>query len=142
VSFWRAPDGNIRWLVVIGLMCVMSTIVDAHRYGAGSLRWLESFSFAVACFAAVPLEEPARRGWPYGRKLRTRYGLLSVAFFAVAVGLFLWRVTHELLQPKTGTASPTQSDWYDLRHDPKAEPGLWSAYWGDVDVRGHFLKSW
>jgi hypothetical protein len=96
VSFWRASDGNIRWLVVIGLMYVMSTIADAHRYGAGNLRWLESLSFAVACFAAVPLEEPARRGWPYRRKLRTRYGLLSVAFLAVAVGLFLWRASFDI----------------------------------------------
>ena len=107
MSFWRTSDGNIRWLVVIGLMYVISTVFDAHRYGAGSLRCLESFSFAASCFAAVPLGEPAYRGWPYRRQLRTRYGLMSLAFLAVAVGLLLWRVAHEILQPATGTASPT-----------------------------------
>ena len=91
VSFWRTSDDNIRWMVVIGLVQVLSAIVDLRRYGAGSLRWLEPLSIAAACFAAAPLEEPSRRGWPYRRQLSSLYGLLAAAFLAVFFGLLLWR---------------------------------------------------
>jgi hypothetical protein len=96
VRFWRASDGNIRWLMVVGLMYFISAIVDARRYGAVSLRCLESFSFAVAWLAAAVLEEPERRGWPHRQKLRTWYGRLSAASFAAAVGLLLWRTIHDI----------------------------------------------
>ena len=100
MSFWRASDGNIRWLVVIGLMYVISTIADAHRYGADSLRWLGSLTFAVACFAAVPLEESARRGCPSRLNFRTRYGLVSFTFLVVAAGLFLWRAISDIFSSR------------------------------------------
>lgn len=100
MSLWRTSDGRIRWLVVVGLMYVMSMIVDAQRYGASSLRWLESFSFSVACLAAAPLEEPARRGWTYRRKLRTWYGLLSFALFVLSVVLFLRRAIFDIFSSK------------------------------------------
>jgi hypothetical protein len=96
VSFWRTSDGGIRWLLVLGLMYVISMIADVHRYGVNSLRWLESLGFAVASLAAVPLEEPARREWTYRLKLRTWYGRLSFAFLVVALGLLLWRASFDL----------------------------------------------
>lgn len=79
---------------MIGLMQVLSTAIDLYRYGAGDLRWMESLSLAVACLAAVPLEEPSRRALPWQQQLRTPYGLLAGAAFIVFLGLFLLLVIH------------------------------------------------
>jgi len=94
VSFWLTSDGSTRWLVVIGLMLMLSTGMDLYQYGAGNLRWMQSLSLAVACLAAVPLEEPSRKGLPWQQQLRTPYGLLAGVAFIVFLGLFLWLVIH------------------------------------------------
>jgi hypothetical protein len=94
VSFWRTSDDSIRWLVVIGLMQALSTAKDLYQYGAGNLRWLESLSLAVACLAAVPLEEPPRKSLPWRQQLRTPNGLLAVVAFVVFLGLFLRLVIY------------------------------------------------
>ena len=94
VSFWRTSDDSIRWLVVIGLMQVLSTAENLYRYGAGDLRWIESLSLAVACLAAVPLEEPSRRGLPWQQQLHTPNGSLAGMAFVVFLGLFLSLVIH------------------------------------------------
>jgi hypothetical protein len=94
VSFWRTSDDSIRWLVVIGLMQVLSTVENLYRYGAGNLRWMEPLSLAVTCLAAVPLEEPSRRGLPWQQQLHTPYGLLAGGAFVVSLGLSLWIIIH------------------------------------------------
>jgi hypothetical protein len=49
---------------------VLSTAEDLDRYGAGNLRWM--LSLAVACLAAVPLEDRSRKGLPWQLQLRRR----------------------------------------------------------------------
>ena len=92
MSFWRTSDESIRWLVVIGFMQLLFTAEELYHYGAGNLRWIASFSLAVASLAAAPLEEPSRRGLPWRQQLRTSNGLVAAGAFMVFVGLFLWRV--------------------------------------------------
>ena len=58
MSFWRTSDARIRWMLVLGLIQVLRMAMDLHVFGAGDLRWLESLSWAVACLAGIPLEEP------------------------------------------------------------------------------------
>jgi hypothetical protein len=94
VSFWRTSNDDIRWLVVLGLMQLLSTATDLYLYGAGNLHWIASLSLAVACLAAAPLEEPSRKGLPWQQQLRTPNGLLAGVAFVVFLGLLLWRVIH------------------------------------------------
>ena len=90
MSFWRTSDDRVRWLVVIGLMQVLSAAIDLYRYGAGDLRWIQSLCLAIACLVAVPLEEPSWKGLPWRQQLRTSYGIVAGVFLVVFVGLFLW----------------------------------------------------
>ena len=53
-----------------------------------------SLSLALAYLAAVPLEEPSRKGLPWQQQLRTPNGLLAGVAFVVFLGLFLWPVIH------------------------------------------------
>ena len=94
VSVWHTSDGRFRWLLVIVLIQVLSTAESLHRYGAGNLRWVESLSLAVACLAAVPLEEPSRRSLPWQQQLRTPYGLLAAAALLVFLGIISVGVIH------------------------------------------------
>ncbi len=94
MSFWRRTDHSIRWLVVIGLIQVLSAAWDFYHYGAGTLGWMKSASLAVACLAAAPLDERPRRDLPWRQQLRTSNGLVAAGALVVLLGLILWRNIH------------------------------------------------
>ena len=94
MSLWRTSDGRIRVVLIIGLVQVISAALDLREYGVASLRWLEPLSCGIACFAAVPLEEPPRKSWPLRRQLRSPYGLLGSAFLGLSIRLCVLRVAR------------------------------------------------
>ena len=94
MSLWRRSDDSIRWLVVIGLLEVLTAVTDLFQYGPRNQRWLQPLSLAVACLAAAPLEEPSRKGLRWQQKWRTPYGLVASAAVALFLALLLWSTVH------------------------------------------------
>ncbi len=94
MSFWRKTDDSIRWLLVIGLIQALIAAIELYHDGAWSLGWMKTATFAVACLAAVPLDEPPGRDLPWRQKLRTANGLVAAAAFVACLGWVLWRIIH------------------------------------------------
>ena len=121
-------------------MQVLSTAENLYRYGAGDLRWIESLSLAVACLAAVPLEEPSRRGLPWQQQLHTPNGSLAGMAFVVFLGLFLSLVIHgELASNCLARFKEGEETLFFLIHFNGRESDLWSrggcSRWATLTMR-------